>query len=186
MNPKTMMSAIMRIAILALLLPVGMLAAQTTDSEAITKLMLQVKAHATQADEDAATLESYTRGRMHFQSHATQITRIKEHVNDLIRDSNEMSSIRHLGSPWQQEMIDHVNELLPQISSHLTAMIVHLKENQSRTMLPPFRDYVLQNQRLINKAHEMINDYMDYGAAKSRAEALEKELQLSTDASAGQ
>lgn len=186
MNPKTIMSAITRIAIIALLLPVGMLAAQTTDSVQISKLLTEVKMHAAAADDDANTLEGYTRGNLHYQTHATQITRIKEHVNDLIRDSNQMSSLRPLGSPWQQEAIDHVNELLPQMAAHLTAMINHLKENQSKTNLPPFHDYIRQNQRLINKAHEMVNDYVDYGEAKAKADALEKELQLTAPSSAGQ
>lgn len=186
MKPKSMMSAVSRIAMVALLLPVGMLAAQSADSEAVSKLLAEVKTHAAEADKDADTLESYTRSNLQYKTHATQITRVKEHVNDLIRDFNEMSLLRHLGSPWQQEAIDHINELLPQMAAHLTAMIGYMKENQSGTNLQPFRDYIHENKRLISKAHEMINDYVDYGEAKAKADALEKELQLTTPSTSGE
>jgi wobble nucleotide-excising tRNase len=186
MNSKMITSTITWIAIVALLLSVGRLAAQTADSEAITKLLMQVKVHAAEADNDANTLESYTRGNIHWQTHANQITRIKEHVNDLINDSNEMSSLRSSGSPWQQEAIDHINDLLPQVSARLTAMINHLNDNRSRTKLQAFSDYIRENQRLINKAHEMINDYADYSEAKAKSEALEEELQLTAASETGQ
>lgn len=185
MNPKSIVSAITRIAIVALLFPVGTLAAQA-DSDAISKLMVQVKAHSAAANEDANTLESYTRSNLHWQSHATQINRIKEHVNELIRDSNELSSLRPEGSPWQQEAIDRIDAILPQMAAHLTGMINHLNDNKSQTHLQPYREYVKTNQRLINKAHEMVNDFVDFGEAKAKAETLEKELQLTTEASTAQ
>lgn len=184
MKPKSIMSAITRIALVALLLPVGTLAAQV-DSQAISKLLVQVKTHAAEASDDADTLESYTRGNMHYQSHATQINRMKEHVNELIRDSNELNSLRAEGSAWQQEAIDRIQEILPQMASHLTGMINHLNDNKSKTHIPAYREYVRTNQRLINKAYETIENFVDYDEAKAKADSLEKELQLPTEASAG-
>lgn len=182
MNPKSMMAAITRIAIVALLLPVGMLAAQT-DSDAISKLLVQVRTHAAEASDDATTLESYTRGNLHYQSHATQINRMKEHVNELIRDSNELTSLRPEGSPWQQEAIDRIQEILPQMASHLTGMINHLNDNKSKTHMPAYREYVRTNQRLIDKAHQTIDNFVDYDEARAKADSLEKQLQLPTEAS---
>lgn len=184
MNSKSITSAITRIALIALLLPVGTLAAQT-DSGAISKLLVQVKTHAAEAADDANTLESYTRANLHYQSHATQINRMKEHVNELIRDSNELSALRSEGSPWQQEAIDRIQEILPQMASHLTGMINHLNDNKSKTHMQTYREFVQSNQRLINKAHEAIDDFVDYDEAKAKADSLEKDLQLPAEASAG-
>ncbi|SPE29843.1 hypothetical protein SBA5_720014 [Candidatus Sulfotelmatomonas gaucii] len=69
-----------------------MLAAQNPDSTTISKLLEDVKSHAALADDDAHTLASYTRSNVGWQTHGTQLTRIKEHVNDLVRDGNQMSS----------------------------------------------------------------------------------------------
>ena len=53
------------LAILALLLPASMLAAQNAGSPAMTRLLPEGKTHAAQADDDAHTLASFTRFNLH-------------------------------------------------------------------------------------------------------------------------
>lgn len=166
------------ITLLILLFPAARLAAQNPDSAAVSKLLQTVKSHAAAADDDAATLASFARSRMDKRHHAGQLNQIKEHVNALIRDSNELNSIRDQGSPWQQQAIDRITELLPEMADHLTATITHLNEHPTHTQMKPYRDYVFTNETLIHNAREIISDYVTYGEAKAKAEALEKDLQL--------
>jgi hypothetical protein len=170
------------VAVLALLLPLSSFAAAPPpDSATITNLLDQARAHAALADDDAVTLESYTRSPLSWQSHAARLTIIKEHVNNLIKDVNQLSSMRAEGSPWQQEAIDRVDPLLKEIADHLTTTIQHLNENQGQIQMQAFRDYVKVNSNLISKAHNMIADYVDYGQAKAKADALEQEHSLPPD-----
>lgn len=185
MNPLALVNSVTRIAILALLLPVSLLAAQNPDSSCITKLLAEVKVHAALADDDAATLASYTQSNLNWRTHGVRLNQIKEHVNDLIRDGNQLSSMRAEGSLWQQEAIDGFTPLLPVIAEHLTATIIHLKENRTELQFPAYRDYVLANEKMINKANHAISDWVDYGEAKERADSLEKELQLSGSSNKG-
>lgn len=179
MNIRTILRSLTRIvAIMLFLAPVGMLAAQQADSAAISKLLPEVKLHAANAERDADTLESYTRNTLNWESHAAQIHMIRQHVNDLIQDSNELSRLRPEGSPWQQQAIDHINKLLPQISTHLSAMINHLSENQRSVNSPKFRDYLRTNYKLIHTAHEAIDNWADYNEVKWKANALEQQLQV--------
>ena len=164
-------------ALLTLLAPAGV-GAQNPDSAAISQLLEQVKSHVVQADDDAGTLATFTRSKTHWRTHAAQLEVIRGHVNNLIDDSNQMISMRDEGSQWQQETIDRIGLLLPEISAHMTATIHHLKENQDRTHMKPFREMVLNNEKLIHNAREIISDFVDYGEAKTKADALEKELQL--------
>jgi hypothetical protein len=180
MKSLTFVRTVFRIAILALLLPASIMAAQKPDSTTISKLLGEVRSHAAQADIDAHTLATYTKSRLDWRTHSTQLTAIKDHVNDLIRDGNQLSTIRDEGSPWQQEAIDRISSLLPEMASHLTATITHLRQNQGRTHMKPYRDLALANQTIIHNAHEIISDYVEYGEAKAKADALEKDLQLST------
>lgn len=180
MKSLTLFTTISRLAILSLLLPAGMLAAQNSDSPAISNLLKEVKSHAMLADEDAHTLASYTLSNLHWRSHAKQLESIKAHVNDLIRDGNQLGSMRDEGSPWQQEAIDRTTSLLPDMAAHLTTTINHLNANQNQTNLQPYRDLALTNETIIHKAHEIISDFVDYGEAKAKAEALERQLQLSS------
>lgn len=172
-------NTIARLAVLALLLPAWMLAAQNSDSANVSKLLDEVRSHAALADDDAHTLASYALADIHWRTHGARLTQIKEHVNDLIRDSNQLVTMREEASPWQQEAIDRISSLLPEMADNLTNTINHLRENPNQTMMQPYRDLAKNNETIIHKAHEIISDYVDYGEAKAKSDALEKQLQLS-------
>ncbi len=165
-------------AILALVASAGVAAAENRDSEEITQLLERVRSHVAQADYDAHTLESYTRSQLHWKTHAAQLDRIREHVNNLITDTNEMVSMRSEGSPWQREAVDRISVLLPEISAHMTTTINHLKDNQNRVQMKPYRDLAVANRDLIHHANEVISDMVDYGEAKAKADLLEQQLQM--------
>lgn len=148
------------------------------DSEQINQLLASIKTHAMNADNDAARLESYTRSRLSWQSHASQLTIIKEHVNDLINDYNDMKRLRDSGSTWQQESIDRLEPLVQEMSNHLTTTIQHLNEHPLRIHMQPYRDYVRANQELVGKTHAIIKDFVEYGDAKAKADSLEQKLEL--------
>jgi hypothetical protein len=173
-----------RVAILGLLVLLPALArTQTADSPAITDLLKEVKAHAVLAEEDSDTLESYTRSStISWENHAFRLSTIKNHADDLNKDFNQLSSMRDQGSPWQQEAIDRINPLLHEMSDHLSATIKHLNENQSRVHMPAFRDYAHANRELMTRTSQLISDLVDYGEAKTKANALEKTLDLPTEA----
>ena len=175
--------AIKGLALLALSLSLGlaMKAQAVTDSTAINKLLSDVKVHSMQADDDAATLDSYARsGRISWQLHGRKLAEIKEHVNDLFRDSNVMNSMRTEGSGWQQEAIDRINPLLQETAAHLTATIEHLNANQNRVSMLPYREYAHANYVLVHKTHNLISDFADYSESKAKANSLERALSLPT------
>ncbi len=185
MKPIRFGNIALRLAILALLLPAGLLMAQNRDSEAISKLLDQVKNHAAMASDDAAELESYTRSRLSWETHALQLTQMKEHVNNLLQDASKMIELRDEGSPWQQEAIDRIDPLLPEMAAHLTAMINHYNDNKNRLNMKPYRDFVLANQELIDHAHDLISNFAAYSEAKSRADELERRLELTPPSEPG-
>lgn len=171
---------------LSLSLGLGMKAQAVTDSAAINKLLSDVKVHSIEADDDAATLDSFARsGQISWKSHGRKLAEIKEHVNNLIRDSNEMGSMRAEGSAWQQEAIDQLNPLLQEMADHLTATIQHLNANQSRVHMPQYRDYARANYDLVHECHQLISDLAEYSESKEKANLLEKNLDLPTIAKEG-
>ncbi len=179
MQPRSILKTVARMAILTLMIPMASIATgQTADSAAITSLLSQVKTHAALADDDAATLVSYSRSNLSWRSHATKLNIIKEHANDLIKDYNDLASMRAEGSPWQQEAIDRINPLVREMADHLTATIQHLNDNQNRVQMKPFRDYVQANHELMSKTHQVITDFVEYGESKTKAESLESKLEL--------
>jgi hypothetical protein len=183
MNRSWITIAIEGMAIFALSFSLGnvMKAQAVTDSAQINKLFAEVKTHAMEADDDAATLDAYARsGQVTRQSHGMKLESIKEHVNDLIKDCNQMSSTRAEGSPWQQEAIDRINPLLHDMADQLTATIEHLNANQSRVHMLPYQEYVHAQYELIHKTHNLITDFADYSEARATVNSLEKALSLPT------
>ena len=176
MNPLRILTSIAGIAILALLASAGVVSAQNPDSPAITQLLEKVRADSARANNDAHLLESYTRSRMSSQSHGAQLETIRGHVNNLIDDSNEMAKLRNEGSPWQQQAIDRINSILPEISAHLTTTIEHFRDNGNRTHMKEYRDLVETNRKMIEHANAIISDYVKYGKSKARSEALQQHL----------
>jgi chaperonin cofactor prefoldin len=158
--------------------------AQSPDSDEISNLLKRAASHATQADKDAATLESYARNRASWHSNANQLQLIKEHVNELGKLSSDLSAKRDLGSPWQKMAIDQVDARLRELADVLTITINHLNENQSRVHMPEYRDYVKANYELTSRIAQMIHDFVDYDKAKSTADLLEQKLQLPATQSA--
>ena len=47
----------------------------------LTALLQEARTTATQLNRDAATMESFTRSNLTWQSHSAQITQIKDHIN---------------------------------------------------------------------------------------------------------
>jgi len=170
------------LAVLALALASGTSIgfAQTADSEQISNLLKQAKSHAVLAEHDAATLESYTRSKVSWELHGRQLSRIKEHVNELGQLNKQLSDLRAEGSPWQQVAIDQIDRRLREMANLLTATINQLNHNPSQVHMQAYRDYVKANCELTSRIAKMIEDFVDYDEAKSKAESLEQKLELPT------
>lgn len=168
------------LVVLALTLSMGSStsSAQAADSAQISDLLAQAKSYALRAKTDASTLDTYTRSRLSWQSHARQVDRIREHVNELGKLNKDLSELRSEGSPWQQHAIDQVDGRLREMADLLRQTISHMNENPSQIHMPAFRDYAKANYQLATKIANMISDFVDYDQSKSMADALEQKLAL--------
>jgi hypothetical protein len=179
METTLVLTTLKRTAMLGMLLCLPVLAnAQTNDSRAITELLKEAETHALLAQDDAETLESYTRSKVSWKSHSDRLAEIKEHANNLIVEFNKLSSMRAEGSLWQQEAIDHVSPLLQEMANHLTTTINHLNDNQNTVHMPPFSDYARANREMMTATSKLISDYVHYGESKAKAASLENNLGL--------
>lgn len=155
------------------------LRAQSADSEEISKLLMEAEHYAALATDDAATLESYTRSTSSWESHSARLAEMTDHVNAMGKVNKQLSDLSSQGSPWQQKAIAQIDTLLRDTAAHLTATINHLKDNQSKIHMQPYRDYVASTYERANRTAQMIRDFVEYDKATSKAEALERKLELS-------
>lgn len=154
------------------------LAAQNPDSARVNDLLQQAKEHAAQANLNAEKLDGYTRSKLGWQSHAFELNRMRENVNDLGKDVADLTVARDEGSPWQREAVDDIDPLLRSMADHLDSMIQHLNDNQNRIHQQAYKDYARANYEFSEKMLRMIHDYVDYAEAKAKSAELEKKLEI--------
>lgn len=180
MQRKVTVNGLLGSLLFVLLFALGgrLAAAQTADSAHINQLLDEAKSHAVLARDDADMLHSYTMARLSWESHAARLELMRGHVNELGKVEQELRDARPEGSPWQQEAIDRINPLLTNMAATLTSTIDHLNKNQNRIHLQAYRDYTRANYELASETATVISDFVSYGKAKSKAESLEKKLEL--------
>ena len=185
MKSQSMFRSLSGLVALALVLAAGTPTgfAQTADSEHISNLLKQAKSHAVLAEVDAAKLESYTRSKASWQLHAGQLQLIREHVNELGKLNKQLRDSRTEGSPWQQMAVDQVDARLREMADLLTVTINHLNDNPTNVHMQAYQEYAKANRELTSRIEEMLDDFVDYDEAKSKAESLEQKLELPVVAS---
>lgn len=147
--------------ILALLLPLSaVLAAQTGDSPAVSKLMKHAKAHAAAACDNALNLESYWRIGMTWQGHDACLRSISEQLRNIDEDLTKLNAMRNDGSPRQQEAIDSLNPVLNNTRDQLATTIRYLRTHLEQVQMPPYRDLIHTSRLSIEKTNEMFGEYV--------------------------
>lgn len=165
-------------ALLGTLLFVPGLTPAYGDSAQVSKLLQQAKTSANELRMDSSQMERYSASQLSWKSHANQINRVKEHVNNSGKILANLHEARDAAEPWQQEAIDKITPLLQELASNTTSIIDHLNEG-GKTWHPEYEGYVKANAELSADLSRLIGDYIDYGKAKSRTESLGKNLGFS-------
>jgi len=171
------------LAALALLFVLGsqVMPAQSADSEQISKLLAQAKSEAVLAEDDAASLDSFTRSTLSWKHHGFKIEQMRDHINALGQIHKQLADARVQGSAWQQLAIDQIEPLLQGMADNLSLTINHLNQNQTNVHMPAYREYVHANHELASRTAGMIREFVDYDEAKSKTDALEAKLELATE-----
>ena len=149
------------------------------DSAQASKLLQDAKTSAAQLARDTDQMMSYARSKVSWQSHAAQITLIKEHVNNSGKILADLHNARDGAEPSQQEAIDKITPILQQLASNTQSIINNLNSTK-QTWVPEFQGYVKSNSELANDLSKLIGDYLDYESAKSRTQGLGQKLGFSS------
>ena len=148
------------------------------DSAEVSQLLQQARTSAMQLNRDSSDMASYAGSRLSWQSHAVQINRIKEHINNSGKILAKLHDEREGAEPWQQEAIDQITPMLQKLASNTESIIDHLNDKQ-QTWHPEYSGYLKSNAETAQDLSNLIRDYVDYGKARSKTESLGKNLGFS-------
>jgi len=142
----------------------------------VTGLFQEAQTVAAQLKRDAATMESFTRAKVTWQSHSDQIAQIKEHVNKAGSILSQMHDARQDAHAWHQDAIDGITPVLKQLASNTEAIINRLNDNPKQITDPAHVEYIKSNMELASELSAAVGNIVDYDNTKTRMEELEAKL----------
>ena len=154
-------------------------ALKAADSTEITSLLAEAKAEAAALKADAGDMESFTRSTSSWQTYGTQLTAIREHVNNSGKLLTKLKSAEISGSPWQQTAIKRIEPLLKEMADNTTTVIKYLNDNPEKVHLPQFKDYVKANYELATDLDALIGDFVNFGSDEEKYKSLGSKLEVS-------
>ncbi len=165
----------------ASIVPVCLRAAEVPDSPEATELLSDARAQAFQLQQDAETMESFTRSSLSWQSHADAVARIKDHINTVGRQLVKLEAVRENASPWQRTAIDRIRPILKELASNTESIIDYLTKHPERLKLPAYQDYLEANADHSEDLAALISDFVKYGRNKGRMEHLKDKLEIPSE-----
>ncbi len=154
------------------------LCAVQADSPDISRLLADARQRAVQLQHDSEQMATFTRSKVSWHSYATQLTAVKEHINQTGKIVADLQAVRDQGAPWQQTAIDRVYPMLKELAANTETTINTLNDHQGRVHMQPFQDYVQANAEMATDLAKVIGDFVDYGNAKGKAERLAAKLEI--------
>lgn len=179
MSKKGTQFLIAGIALVSMLLLSSRLTLAVTDENPdVTRLLTEAKEKAAVLSQDADQMEAFTRSNVSWESHATMLEDIKQHINDLGRVTEKLQSERNSASPWQQQAIDRMLPLMRELASNTTAAINHLREHQTQPNTGSYPEYLKTNAETAHKLSDMIASFVEYRETRAKLAQLEQKLEI--------
>jgi hypothetical protein len=137
-----------------------------------SRLLKEVRTIAYSLERDAATLESYTFSRLHWQTHADQLRLAREHINAIGDRLESLQAIRSTAAPWQQQAIGAIVPVATQLAARTEAAINHLNENRGYLLAPEYTDHLSTIADHSDQLKDSINVFLEMASAQEKLDSL--------------
>ncbi len=154
--------------------------AQNSENAEVSKLLEQAKQQAAALSQDADEMEALPRTDASWQTHADMLNTVAQHVNDLAKTVEKLTSTRNSASPWQQQAIDRMLPLLKELAANTTAAIQHLNQNKVRPVSGNYEEYLRANADTAHERASTVSNVVEYGRARARMQQLEQKLEIAS------
>jgi hypothetical protein len=147
------------------------------ENQDVRNLLSLAAQQAATLDYDADQMQGLLHNDATWQTHATLLQSVKEHVNQLGRTIAKLQAERSEASTWQQKGIDRVIPLLSELAENTTAAINHINTNQVRPVSGYYSDYLDENAETAHELYRIISATIEYGHTRDKMEKLEEQIQ---------
>jgi hypothetical protein len=149
------------------------------DSRAtVNRLLSDAKVVAFELKEDAAIIESYARSSPGWESLASTVAQVKEHIGQARLQLTKLENARAGAWPWQIVAIDRIRPLFGQLIFDIEAAVERVEDSRARTHTSDYKEYLEANADSAERLAQLVADFVDYTRTKDRLERLTNELEL--------
>lgn len=139
-------------------------------------LLKEVQTMSGQLRTDADQLASFSRSNLSWESHAHQLSAVKEQINTIGDRLARLQEIRHVTSPLQQRAIDRVVPIAAELASHTRAAIEHLNDNRNYLFAPAYNDHLMAIADGAEEMKRSLDNFLDYASTQQKLEQLQEKL----------
>lgn len=142
----------------------------------VPEMFQNAKSTANQLKADTGQMEMFARSKANWQSHSSQISSIKEHINRAGKIVSELEEARHSAEPWHHEAIDRITSNLKEMAANTTSIVDHLNQSPNHLWDPTYKEYLTSNAELANELARLIGDTVDYDTTRAKIQTLQEKL----------
>jgi hypothetical protein len=143
-----------------------------TSAAQASQLLKEIRSIANELRRDAATLESYKRGNLNWESHAHQLTLAKQHINAIGGRLEELRAIRNTAEPWQQQAIDVMVPVAVQLASRTEDAINYLNDNRRHLFAPVYTDHLGTIVENADQMKESVDVFLEMASTQDKLDRL--------------
>jgi hypothetical protein len=152
----------------------------TDENPEVSRLLEDARDKAAVLSRDADEMEALTRSDVSWQTHAAMLDIMKEDVNNLAKDVEQLTAARDKASPWQRQAIDRMLPLMRELAANTTAAINHLKEQPSRPTSGDYAQYLRQNAETSRQLSDLVSSVVQYGQTRAKLHELEQRIEVAS------
>lgn len=149
------------------------------ESDQLAQLLAEAQSEAGQLARDADETESLIRSDVSWQTHAEMLESVKEHVNNMGRIVDKLTSTRASGSELQEQAVDRILPLLKELEANTTAAINYLNQNKVRPIGEPYTQYLNENADTAHQLASTVSSLFAYEKTMNKMGELKNKLELS-------
>jgi len=157
---------------------VGVHAAPLEDNKEISKQLEDIKAQAADLQRDSEELEAFTRSDVSWESHAVELSQIRDRINTIGKTIGRLQDLESSASPWQQEAIDRIIPVAQKLAANTTAAIEHLSKDPRRIREAQYQQYLKSNAEAASNLAALVKNFVEYGKTRTMLEAYERKLEM--------
>ena len=149
------------------------------ESDQLAQLLGAARTEAGELARDADETESLIRNDVSWQTHANMLDGVKEHVNNMARIIDKLTTERLSGSELQEQAVDRILPLLRELAANTTAAIDYLNQRKNRPIGAPYTQYLKDNAETAHQLADTVSSLFEYEKTMNKMDALKNKLELS-------